>query len=88
MLDIPKPKSFKELLHFLQEQPLVRLQTSFGRRKLTFQRFEDGFLIFKEIYAACLKTQNMVEVGLTFDEKGFIVERDNKQLIFSYKNED
>lgn len=80
MLAIPKPKTLRELILFLGEKPNLMVD----RKKITFKKFEDGRFSFEESQYNFSLHDGERELGLTVDQKGFIVYRKSGEQSFTY----
>lgn len=80
MLAIPKPKTLRELILFLRESPKLLVD----KKKITFEKFDNGCFSFDESkFNFCLHDGER-ELGLTVNQKGFIVHRKSGEQSFLY----
>lgn len=84
MLASPKPKTLKELIQYLQEEPNLIIKTSFTRKNIRFEKFKDGCFSFDEQkYNFCLHSGKS-EIGITIGENGFTAHRESSNTNFLF----
>lgn len=84
MLANPKPKTLKELILYLQDEPNLVIKTSFTKKNIKFEKFVDGCFSFNEDkYNFCLH-RGKSEIGISIGDKGFTAHKDSGNINFLF----